>query len=152
DGDDAVAKLLEDRRNQLENERFVVDNQYNSGICHEGGASRGGDASLGCEQPRLVIPDCNDLIRTVDPQGRGSARMNTASLSDALFTRPPDPMWIYDVATLHFIEVNEAALARYGYSRQEFLSMTIADIRPPEDVPDLAATVRTLGQSLNEPA
>jgi len=78
--------------------------------------------------------------------------MNTASLSDALFTRHPDPMWIYDVATLRFIEVNEAAIARYGYSRQEFLSMTIADIRPPEDVSELADTVRALGQSLNEPA
>ncbi len=78
--------------------------------------------------------------------------MNTASLSDALFTRHPDPMWIYDVATLRFMEVNEAAIARYGYSRQEFLSMSIADIRPAEDVAALADTVRKVGQSLNEPA
>ncbi len=54
-----------------------------------------------------------------------------------LFERHPHPMWVYDVQTLRFVEVNEAALIHYGYSRDEFLSMTIAQIRPPEDVPKL---------------
>ena len=47
----------------------------------------------------------------------------------------PYPMWIFDRATLKFLEVNQAASSRYGYSRSEFLEMTILDIRPPEDVP-----------------
>ncbi len=51
-----------------------------------------------------------------------------------LFQNNPHPMWIYDRKTLAFLDVNEAAIAKYGYSRQEFLSMTIIDIRPPEDV------------------
>jgi diguanylate cyclase (GGDEF)-like protein/PAS domain S-box-containing protein len=54
-----------------------------------------------------------------------------------LFERHPHPMWVYDVQTLRFVEVNEAALLHYGYSRDEFLSMTIAQIRPPEDVAKL---------------
>lgn len=52
----------------------------------------------------------------------------------ALFARHPHPMWVYDGQTLRFVEVNEAALTHYGYSREEFLSMTIEQIRPPEDM------------------
>jgi two-component system, chemotaxis family, CheB/CheR fusion protein len=54
-----------------------------------------------------------------------------------LFYNNPLPMWIYDVDTLKFIEVNEAAVAHYGFSREEFLEMTLRDIRPPEEVEKL---------------
>ena len=50
-----------------------------------------------------------------------------------LFDRAPLPIWIYERATLRFIEVNAAALAHYGYTREEFLAMTILDIRSAED-------------------
>ena len=43
-------------------------------------------------------------------------------------------MWIYDTATLAIVEVNPAAVASYGYSHEDFLKMTILDIRPPSDV------------------
>jgi PAS domain S-box-containing protein len=43
-------------------------------------------------------------------------------------------MWVYDLDTLRFLEVNEAAVSQYGYSREEFLKMKITDIRPAEDV------------------
>jgi PAS domain S-box-containing protein len=52
----------------------------------------------------------------------------------SLFESHPQPMWLYDVHTLAFLRVNDAAIARYGYSRDEFLAMTIKDIRPPETV------------------
>lgn len=58
-----------------------------------------------------------------------------------LFEHNPQPMWVYDAATLRFLAVNHAAVAKYGYTRDEFLQMTIADIRPPEDVPALLANV-----------
>ena len=51
-----------------------------------------------------------------------------------LFENNPHPMWVYDLKTLAFFDVNEAAVAKYGFSRREFLNMTIADIRPPEDL------------------
>jgi PAS domain S-box-containing protein/putative nucleotidyltransferase with HDIG domain len=54
-----------------------------------------------------------------------------------LFARNPLPMWIFDPRTLRFIEVNEAAVRQYGYSRDEFLSMSTAEIRAPQDVPAL---------------
>lgn len=51
-----------------------------------------------------------------------------------MFVHNPQPMWIYDLDTLEFLEVNEAAINHYGYSREEFLSMNLKDIRPEEDV------------------
>jgi PAS domain S-box-containing protein len=50
-----------------------------------------------------------------------------------LFERHPVPMWLFDPDSLRFLEVNEAALRTYGYSREEFLAMTIDEIRPVED-------------------
>lgn len=47
-----------------------------------------------------------------------------------LFESIPHPMWVYDVETLVFLAANDAAVAKYGYSPEEFLSMTIADIAP----------------------
>jgi PAS domain S-box-containing protein len=55
-----------------------------------------------------------------------------------LFERNPHPMAIHDPETHRFLAVNEALLERYGYTRAEFLSMTLADIRPPEDVDAVA--------------
>jgi|SRR5579871_1044287 len=51
-----------------------------------------------------------------------------------LFLDNPIPMWVYDLETLRFLEVNNAAVARYGYSAEEFGQLHITDIRPPEDV------------------
>lgn len=50
------------------------------------------------------------------------------------FDTSPVPMWIHDRRTLAFVAVNTAAVAYYGFSRREFLQMTMLDIRPPEDV------------------
>ena len=50
-----------------------------------------------------------------------------------LFECNPQPMWVYDAQTLAFLAVNDAAISRYGFSRDEFLAMTILDIRPDED-------------------
>jgi two-component system, cell cycle sensor histidine kinase and response regulator CckA len=50
-----------------------------------------------------------------------------------LFERHPGPMWLYDPDTLRFLAVNEAAIANYGYTSDEFLSMTIMDIRDEDD-------------------
>lgn len=54
-----------------------------------------------------------------------------------LFDNSPLPKWIFDIETLQIVEVNNAAIEHYGYSREEFLSMTIRDIRPEEDIAQL---------------
>lgn len=68
-----------------------------------------------------------------------------------LFENSPQPMWLYDYETLAFLAVNDAAIFHYGYSRAEFLSMTIKDIRDPADIPDLIrATTGVFGMILRE--
>jgi PAS domain S-box-containing protein len=54
-----------------------------------------------------------------------------------LFDQNPLPSWVFDLETMRFLAVNDAAVEVYGYSRDEFLAMTIADIRPPQEVPAL---------------
>jgi len=51
-----------------------------------------------------------------------------------MFEANPHPMWVFDQQTLRFLVVNDAAVSHYGYSREEFLAMRIADIRPEEDI------------------
>jgi PAS domain S-box-containing protein len=63
-----------------------------------------------------------------------------------LFDNNPHPTWVFDRETLRFLAVNDAAVHKYGYSRDEFLAMTLKDIRPPEEVPALLETVKALGE------
>jgi diguanylate cyclase (GGDEF)-like protein/PAS domain S-box-containing protein len=50
-----------------------------------------------------------------------------------LFDNNPVPMWVRDIETLQFLAVNEAAIKHYGYSREQFLEMTLIDLRLPEE-------------------
>jgi len=70
--------------------------------------------------------------------------------TDSLFLFHPDPMWIYDLETLRFLAVNNAAVAKYGFSREEFLAMTIADIRPAEDLAALEKNVEAVEDGRDE--
>ncbi len=64
-----------------------------------------------------------------------------------LFEESPSPKLVYEAATLRFLAVNQAAESLYGYTRAEFRAMTIRDIRPPEDVPKLEASLRAASMS-----
>jgi PAS domain S-box-containing protein len=67
-----------------------------------------------------------------------------------LFENNPNPMWLYDTQSLKFLMVNHAAVANYGYSYEEFLGMTIKDIRPQEDIPDLLSNLNGIDTTINE--
>ena len=66
-----------------------------------------------------------------------------------LFSNNPQPMWIYNLETLAFLELNNAAVHHYGYTREEFLSMTLKDIRPKEDIDDLLKDIELTRNSYN---
>ena len=66
-----------------------------------------------------------------------------------LFMYNPFPTYIFDADSLEFIEVNDATVKNYGYSREEFAAMTLKDLRLPEDISGLIETVKHLG---NKPA
>ncbi len=61
-----------------------------------------------------------------------------------IFDGNPIPMWVFDHETLAFVEVNDAAVQAYGYTREEFLAMTLRDIQPAEEVPALLEYVHKL--------
>jgi PAS domain S-box-containing protein len=64
----------------------------------------------------------------------------------SLFYNNPSPMWIFDADTLAFLQVNEAAIRRYGYTREEFAGMTLRDIRPAEHVNTLLKLIGSARQ------
>jgi PAS domain S-box-containing protein len=95
------------------------------------------------EAPLLI-----SIFRDVTDRKRGEAELRESERQyRLLFQANPHPMWVYDPRTLRFLDVNAAAVARYGYSREEFLGMMLADIRPPEDVP---ALLQALGRSAGD--
>ena len=67
-----------------------------------------------------------------------------------LFERSPLPLWIYDLETLKFLQVNDAAVNLYGYSREEFLEMDLLAIRPEEDVQKFLDDNETTTDELRE--
>ena len=71
----------------------------------------------------------------------GESTMLPPAVLGAFFEDHPLPCWVYDLATLRFLDVNCAATECYGYSRDEFLAMTLANIRPDDDLPALVANV-----------
>lgn len=76
------------------------------------------------------------------PSTEPAALQSDAQRYRELFEANPLPMWVYDLQTLGFLDVNEVACQKYGYTRDEFLAMTIRDIRPAEDVAAVEQSVR----------
>lgn len=101
---------------------------------------------------RLFEQLTGDLSHALDSieADRGRVAAQTALVvSEAhyrdLFEKSPQCMWVFDMETLMFVAVNEAAVSVYGYSQEEFLAMNITELRPPEDVPALLEDVARLG-------
>jgi two-component system, cell cycle sensor histidine kinase and response regulator CckA len=102
---------------------------------------------------RPFAPDDVDIATELGR--RAAAALETARLVQSLarseeryrmlFEASPLPMWVYDSQTLGFLAVNEAAIRHYGYTRHEFLGMTIKDIRPLEDVEGVLASIQASG-------
>ncbi len=81
---------------------------------------------------------CRGANRDITARKRAdeALRKREAGYRD-MFEANPHPMWVFDLDTLAFLDVNDAAVANYGYSREEFLALTVKDIRFAEDVPAL---------------
>src|SRR5690606_38816953 len=90
------------------------------------------------------------LARSVrEKEAARKAASESARRYRLLFDSTPLPLWVHDRETLRFLAVNDAAVRQYGYSRREFLSMTIEQIRPPEEVAALRFSLKTVGKKLH---
>ncbi len=107
-------------------------------------------SDLNAELERLRLRIAEFESRAAGSRGHEEPLKNNAAGYRLLFEGNPNPLWVYDLETLAFLAVNDAAVRKYGYSREEFLSMTISDIRPPENVPRLREHVTHVAEGLNE--
>jgi PAS domain S-box-containing protein len=75
------------------------------------------------------------------PHAADEALRRSEARYRSLFESSPYPKWVYDVETLRFLAVNDAAAAHYGYTRDELLTMTAADVHPADELEALKETV-----------
>ena len=81
-----------------------------------------------------VVAKIGDLLGKVHIRTKNEATLRSSQEQYRLvFEGNPHPMWIYDIESLQFIAVNDAAIEEYGYQRDEFLAMTLPDLQPPNE-------------------
>ena len=106
----------------------------------------------GPSEVRALAEDVNALTDAV--QRELHERREAEKNYRLLFEGNPNPMWVFEAKTHRFLLVNEAAIASYGYSREEFLSMVIEDLGPAEETdrlhfvltdPELHTGLRNIG-------
>lgn len=84
---------------------------------------------------RTALMDLSDIRRAENALQESESRYRL------LFAMNPCPMFIFDEVSLEFVDVNEAALRLYGYSRDAFLAMTVREIHPAEVVPEVESAI-----------
>jgi hypothetical protein len=122
---------------QIAKEKLCQQNQEKAVASQTLEAERQHDQALFKEAPEVSLEQVSKALEAQEAQYR------------LLFANNPHPMWVYDAETLAFLAVNETATSYYGYSQEEFLAMTIRDIRPPEDVLALLETIPALTTELS---
>jgi PAS domain S-box-containing protein len=109
----------------------------------KGGARLDLEGSFGCKLVEGKAVTVRGILSDVTERRKAEeVRRENEAKFRCLFVNNPLPMWLNDLKTLKFIEVNNAALAHYGYTQDQFLSMSITEMRPPEDVPALLRVVQ----------
>ena len=113
-----------------------IDNHAAMDIVHSGAANYVTKGHLFRIVPAVI--DALTKKRLREERERAAEKLQQSEQQyRLLFEANPQPMWVYDVTSLQFLNVNAAAIEQYGYTKEEFLAMTIKDIRPQEDVPQL---------------
>jgi len=133
--DDRPATVVEKDRLERGNVTFAFENRY---LCKDGSYKWLLWNAVSVAEQEAIYAVARDI--TERKQAEALLR-ESEERHRKLFDNNPHPTWVYDRETLRFLAVNRAAVKKYGYSADEFLAMTIKDIRPPEDVPVLLESV-----------
>ncbi|MFB9243034.1 PAS domain S-box protein [Massilia antarctica] len=107
---------------------------------------------------KLLIDMADDISFALDGFARDAARVATElALRDSearyreMFDSNPQPMWVHDLGSLAFLAVNDAAVAHYGYSREEFLRLSVLDIWPSTEADRLREYISDMPAGLPHP-
>jgi PAS domain S-box-containing protein len=107
-------------------------------------ALKAGAPAFDFEHMLLVSAKLYEKVREVEAT---RAQLEaTATKYQLLFEAHPEPLWVFDLETRCFLEANEAAIQTYGYSRDDFMAMTMRDLDPPEAQETSAQTPLTFGE------
>ena len=96
------------------------------------------DAAGEIEAALIIVVDITEEVRAQQAQAASERTYRT------LFDRHPAPMWVFDAETHRVLAVNDSAVEAYGYSREEFLQLTIEQLRPEDEVPRLLQHLREI--------
>jgi PAS domain S-box-containing protein len=106
---------------------------------------------------RDIVRELNDIVSVIIVTGilyflikkQNNQLVESEEQYRHLFESNPNPMWIYRTADFRFVKVNQSAVEAYGYDMNEFLAMSIMDIRPGEDKNTLESYISSLGTGVN---
>ena len=101
------------------------------------GASRGSGRTYQADDLRFAEELASRAALAIDNARLYHEAQGAEARYRMLFESNPQPMWVFDAESLAFLAINDAAVRHYGYSREEFLSMTMIDLRPVEETPGL---------------
>jgi two-component system cell cycle sensor histidine kinase/response regulator CckA len=121
-----------------------LSTDFTSSAYRAQGLAEGADAYLvhPFEQAELVAL-VNALLRMRDAEA-ARIRERTSEVEgryQMVFEHTPLPMWVIDLASLRYLAVNQAAIAKYGYTREEWLEMRVADLQVPDAVDAFLRTI-----------
>lgn len=129
-----IARVLRDFEIGLQNPQQTLTLQFR--VRHQTGAWRHleavGQNRLSETQVRGVVVNLRDITdrKLAEDELRASEEQYRL-----IFDGNPMPMWVFDHETLRILQVNDAAILHYGFSREEFLQMTMDDLRPDKELP-----------------
>ncbi|HET6312283.1 MAG TPA: PAS domain S-box protein, partial [Chloroflexia bacterium] len=106
-------------------------------VCRKDGTQILAEASIS-QYSRGADKTITVVMRNITERKRIEEHIKSGEASfRSMFSENPLPMWVYDLESLYILEVNSAAQARYGYTRQEFIAMRMTDLKAHEEMPRL---------------